>query len=416
MKALLKWALLNYGPVWAIPLFRYLISFVSVPVTSVIGAILTRLPGTSRNFGPPRHICEALAQYAAAESSYDAADVFYKQLYPSDTIRRSLPPSFGGIVHTNFHAKLRSVSPPCGFATIKAGRILTSSGIVIAPRDCLIKDITPYLLCGNNGANRIFRSSKLPSLRRVNETIAILTMTCSFNYYHFLFDTLPRLQLVEESGVPWDRIVVPREKRFQRESLHLLGLENDRIIAEPGLHLEAKTLLVPTLPGVVEDPPLWVSDFLRTRFSNCAADIRGRWSKKIYVSRAMANDRRIVNEADLIRALEGEGFQSFLLEDLSFPEQIGLFGRAEFVVGAHGSGLANLVFCTPGTRVVEIFGSNYVNPLYWLLSRNIRANYRCVVGRAMPKSWPESLWLAEDDGDTVVDVAKVIETLRSFSV
>ena len=34
------------------------------------------------------------------------------------------------------------------------------------------------------------------------------------------------------------------------------------------------------------------------------------------------------------------------------------------MVGAHGAALTNLVFCQPGTRVLEMFGADYVNPCY----------------------------------------------------
>ncbi|WP_272506981.1 glycosyltransferase 61 family protein [Salinibacter sp.] len=37
------------------------------------------------------------------------------------------------------------------------------------------------------------------------------------------------------------------------------------------------------------------------------------------------------------------------MEDLSFPDQVELFAESEIVVGAHGAGLANLLFCRDAT-------------------------------------------------------------------
>jgi capsular polysaccharide biosynthesis protein len=34
------------------------------------------------------------------------------------------------------------------------------------------------------------------------------------------------------------------------------------------------------------------------------------------------------------------------------------------VVGVHGSALTNLIFCQRGTRVIELFSREYVNPCY----------------------------------------------------
>jgi capsular polysaccharide biosynthesis protein len=46
------------------------------------------------------------------------------------------------------------------------------------------------------------------------------------------------------------------------------------------------------------------------------------------------------------------------LEEYTFQEQIQLFTDADVVVGAHGSGLCHLIWCTKGTQVVEIFAGN----------------------------------------------------------
>lgn len=46
------------------------------------------------------------------------------------------------------------------------------------------------------------------------------------------------------------------------------------------------------------------------------------------------------------------------LEDYSLPEQIQMFLDADTVIAAHGSGLYHLIWCKPGTRVIEIFGTN----------------------------------------------------------
>ena len=46
------------------------------------------------------------------------------------------------------------------------------------------------------------------------------------------------------------------------------------------------------------------------------------------------------------------------LEDYSFEEQIEMFAEANIIVSSHGSGLCHLMWCSPGTYVVEIFATN----------------------------------------------------------
>jgi capsular polysaccharide biosynthesis protein len=51
--------------------------------------------------------------------------------------------------------------------------------------------------------------------------------------------------------------------------------------------------------------------------------------------------------------------------------QILLFQSAEFVISPHGAGLANLLFCEPGTKVIELMPSVEVRPFFWLISEKL---------------------------------------------
>jgi capsular polysaccharide biosynthesis protein len=78
----------------------------------------------------------------------------------------------------------------------------------------------------------------------------------------------------------------------------------------------------------------------------------------IYVARADASRRRLVNERELFESLSPLGFRWDVLAGMTLREQIAVFSRARCVVAPHGAGLANLVFSPPGTRVVEIASTN----------------------------------------------------------
>jgi len=75
---------------------------------------------------------------------------------------------------------------------------------------------------------------------------------------------------------------------------------------------------------------------------------------KIYVTRQNASYRNLINEEDIVNVLKKDGFRTVDLNNMDVFEQIELFSNAKFIVSPTGSSLTNLVFCSPGTKVVEI--------------------------------------------------------------
>ena len=66
--------------------------------------------------------------------------------------------------------------------------------------------------------------------------------------------------------------------------------------------------------------------------------------------------RHVQNDEGLVEVLSrkfGGDFVAFTGDGQTFQEQIDLFRTARLVFGPHGAGLANLVFCPPGTKFLE---------------------------------------------------------------
>jgi hypothetical protein len=76
---------------------------------------------------------------------------------------------------------------------------------------------------------------------------------------------------------------------------------------------------------------------------------------RLYISREKTRMRRVLNEDELFSLLADHGFQKVLLEDYSVSEQIELFRSTRYIVSPHGAGLTNILFCSPGTSLLEIF-------------------------------------------------------------
>lgn len=71
------------------------------------------------------------------------------------------------------------------------------------------------------------------------------------------------------------------------------------------------------------------------------------------ISRDKAEQRFWLNEQEVVDAI-GENAQKVYSEDLSFREQISIFNNATTIIAQHGAGLANSIFCKPGSRVIEV--------------------------------------------------------------
>ena len=81
--------------------------------------------------------------------------------------------------------------------------------------------------------------------------------------------------------------------------------------------------------------------------------------RKIVVLRPGAKTRRMLNSDELLLKLKG--WETVTLENLSIKDQIKTFAEASHVLAAHGAGMVNLLWCQPGTKVIEIQDRNMLH-------------------------------------------------------
>ena len=103
-------------------------------------------------------------------------------------------------------------------------------------------------------------------------------------------------------------------------------------------------------------------------------------NKKIFIDRTDSTSKhcQIQNESEVFNYLKNKGFSKYQLTKLSFFEKVYLFGNAEVVVGAHGAAFANLVFCKPKTKVIEIRPCINPNTVYERISYINDLNYQLI--------------------------------------
>lgn len=119
-------------------------------------------------------------------------------------------------------------------------------------------------------------------------------------------------------------------------------------------------------------------------FDAFAADVTAERSfgRRIYVSRLDASHMRsVVNEDELCRLMVRHGFEIITPGQLPIEEQIVALRDAEVVVGPHGAGLSNLVYCrsNSGTRVVELAQAGYMPGSYIRICQGKGLDYTAVI-------------------------------------
>jgi len=311
---------------------------------------------------------------------------------------RQLDPNFerlkGGIPHAET------------FVAEILGAMVTGPSVgVVSPDRWLFRELS--LEFGHpaeeHGAMRKFF---FPKPKHLRGTWVLLAVTGGNTFYHHLLEALPRYHLLEMAGINprqingW--IINGQTVAFQTASWRALGIEKEKLITlDKGSFLQAERLIVPSLPSHPGHTPPWVVDFLRKLFSTKGRTNGGAMG--LWISRRKASTRRFLGEKAWLEKLAGLGFREIFCEDLALHEQAKLFFEAKHVAGAHGAGMANLVFAREGTMVTEFFNPRYVNTCYWTLANSAGLRYAYFLGSRQPGDRPTA------HGDAAGDIGLEME-------
>ncbi|GET42081.1 glycosyltransferase 61 family protein [Microseira wollei] len=342
------------------------------------------------SFEPPKYFYESTLDWA---NTYNI-DKHYLNIYPNNTLYLTPPKTPDTAIHFSFRFGSQVELPATFVAIVPDGRFWLNKkqdkSAVIAADNKLLGDISPDFPVLSPGhpdkhpsKHSIFSVGKLPPIQRIDGTVAVLAGLLNDTYFHWMFDILPRIELLDKSGIDIatiDKFLVSSRLSFQKETLKALGIPETKILeTDEYPHIQATSLVVPSFPSSLAWMPKWACNFLRQEFLH-KKTIETEKIERIYISRKPAPNRRIINEDEIVSCLTKYGFRSVILESMSVVEQAALLAHAKVVVAPHGGGLTNTVFCNPGTKVIEIFSPNYVYPCYWLISNQIGLAYYYLQG------------------------------------
>lgn len=363
----------------------------------VSGAVFRRLSPLFGARGLPRVGLQRTMLTAAAEP--DAVT-----LHPADDgehLRRPVPQG-SPTSHPAYTSIASFAVPPRFTAELTDGVVVGDYGATVTAGGRFDFETSPYWMATDWREHPLFLRRRLPRIEEFDGTLlALATRGSSYSYYHFLFDALPRFGIFAETmpGVEPDALYLPTTTSYQQQLLELTGLDRYPIV-ETGRNtaVRASRLLVPSEPNPLEVAPTWMVDWVRKQLP--PADVADK-PRRIYVTRGGGkHTRRLESEAEAWPLLEERGFVRIDPGTMSVRDQIDHFAAADVIVALHGGALTNLVFCSPGVKVLEIFAPTYVKHCFWAITDSIEgADYRYLVADRPQVGADEWLTAIQDDID-----------------
>lgn len=294
---------------------------------------------------------------------------------------------------------------PDFIARLPQGRVF-GEGIILSPDGRTIaRDVSPDF--GKSFAEHwllTYRKMRPPT--PISGATAVIATTLGSGYAHWLLEELPRWLTLPRGSAR--RMITHANRTFSREALASSGFEGEIWEAKRYAHFIGEELVIPSFVGRAGFPTPAGVRLLRD-FATPFLGGESPFGERLYISRAKARRRRVSNEKELEVLLKSRGFVTLELESLSWQQQVAAFSRARTIVGPHGAGLANLVFCEPGTRVVECFHRAYVDGGFWRLAAVNGLDYRPVVATG---TQPLALEVRANRQDMVVNLPAVMTACR----
>jgi capsular polysaccharide biosynthesis protein len=266
------------------------------------------------------------------------------------------------------------------FFEINNGKVFTDNvqNVAILKNNYLIKDVSYQQHLGqylSPHRNFVIKNGTPKFLKYYNgNTLSLVQGASGENYFHWLFDILPKLKIALENTTVnnIDYYYSPEIKyAFQKETLKKFNIKENQIInSNKKRYIKSKKLMVSEHPwftdGYLQDKynnmPRWIIKWLRERFiKKTKSKNKFNKYKYIFIDRkdSTFNRSHIYNTSELLNTLKKYGFKKVVLSEISFDDQVEIFKNSKVVIGAIGAGLANIVFCSRNTKVIELCPKKY---------------------------------------------------------
>lgn len=266
--------------------------------------------------------------------------------------------------------------PPAGVIELCGARVCGANGLVQTAEGRRLIDLSWP-------SHRRFGGLTFPEgasgIHIEGRAVLIASPWAGVNYAHYVLDTLGRIGILRAAGIRDEDVDVylcPRppspfaDLLMSRANIPLAKmrwLQHDQ-------NLWLKHLQVASFPGAARVYSARGLEWVR---SLGRGPRPGKSGRRIFVDRA-GQRRDFSNRDELLPMLEEAGFERFGAEGYGRADEV--FAEADMVVGIHGAGLANIVFCKRGTKVLEIVPSAWPAPHFFSVAEALGLEYAAIRG------------------------------------
>jgi capsular polysaccharide biosynthesis protein len=215
----------------------------------------------------------------------------------------------------------------------------------------------------------------------------LVTTRVPTNYFHLLIENIARMVSIEtddrfsdfplivsknvpDTGLEAIRACLPGREIIASDSGVALRVGD---LVSPSFHTNPRdNTLIPWFKGAGLSPRHL--DFLRSKLLPIAADSPS--FDHIYLSRQSGGVRSLINHDEVENCMRRLGFSVVDPTTLTLSEQVSVFSRAKVIIGVGGAAMTNLVFVTPGTKIVCLLSEQLADFYLW-------SNLASIVGASM---------------------------------
>lgn len=266
---------------------------------------------------------------------------------------------------------------------IRNANIWGNNGTVIVQNKYYITEINRKL--PSSRRNPIFYQHSLITPNHIKGTVALVASIAGNVFYHWMIDILPRLIELQnyENYNKIDFFIINKiSNQFQIDTIAKLGIPQAKIIEVNNLfdhHFNVDLLIFPSFTSQFNKSSLLTIKHLQNAFG-LNNSLRINFSQYIFISRRGGNNRILLQEEEIYSVLKTKGFERFYAEDYTIQNQINLFKNAKVIIGPHGSGFTNIVFCKPQTIIIDICAPEWINDCFKSICELNHLYYHRIIG------------------------------------